>query len=92
MASLKERLSRWTDWDIAAYELGACLGFWRDFGNVSGQDAWNGVKGAMWSSNPLGEGLHVFLLSLVEEGMLEYDEEDEKFRWNQNYILLENKI
>ena len=85
--SLKDRLFDWKDWDLAAYELGACLGLWKEFGESPGQDPWNSVKGIMWSSNPLGEVLHTFLLGLVKEGMLEYSEEDQKFRWNANYKL-----
>ena len=87
IASLQERLADWHDWDGAAYELGACLGFWPDFGAPHNEDCWHGVKGIMWSANPLGEGLLQFLESLVVVGMLE--RQDDQFRWNPNYKELE---
>lgn len=90
IASLQERLAGWTDWDGAAYQLGACLGFWPEFGapvSVEGwHDSWHGVKGVMWSANPLGDGLYHFLDALVEAGCLERREEpDIQYRWNPNY-------
>jgi len=88
--SLKDRLADWLDWDGASYEVGACLGFWPEFGTDPGQDNWNGVKGVMWSRNPLGEAIANFLEALVEEGMLERREEpDTGFRWNPNYKQLD---
>jgi len=90
IASLKERLAGWTSWDGAMYHLGACLGFWPEFGapgDASGPfDPWHGVKGTIWSANPLGDAIGHFLDSLVEEGCLERREEpDIEFRWNPNY-------
>lgn len=86
IASLKERLADWRDWDGASFELGACLGFWMDFGAPHGIDPWHGVKGVMWSNNPLGNSLANFLEALVEAGVLEKREEpDIAFRWNPNY-------
>ena len=86
IASLKERLTDWADWDGASYELGACLGFWVDFGAPVGEDDWNGVKGVMWSRNPLGEALISMLDSLVTAGVLEKREmPDTAYRWNPNY-------
>lgn len=85
-ADLKERLTRWVDWDIASYEVGVCLGFWPDMGAPVGEDHWNGAKGIMWSDNPLGNAISNFILGLVEEGMLERGGEgDLEFRWNPNY-------
>ena len=85
-ASLQERLSEWVDWDIASYHVGACLGFWPEFGAPYDHDQWHGVKGIMWSANPLGDALTNFLEALVVEGCLEKREEpDIAFRWNSNY-------
>lgn len=85
-ADLKERLTGWTDWDLAAFHLGACLGFWPDMGAPPGEDHWHGVKGVMWSSNPLGNALYNFLDELVTAGMLEKQiESDIQYRWNPNY-------
>jgi hypothetical protein len=85
MATLKERLGDWHDWDTAAFEVGACLGFWGDFGAPPGEDPWWGTKGVFWSNNPLGTALHTFVLCLVKSGMLEADEDKLAFRWNPNY-------
>lgn len=85
IASLKERLADWRDWDGASYELGACLGFWADFGAPIGEDHWNGIKGVFWSRNPLGEALIAILNNLVEAEVLEKREPETAYRWNPNY-------
>lgn len=90
VASLQERLAGWTDWDGAMYHLGACLGFWPEFGapgDATGPfDPWHGIKGVIWSTNPLGSALANFLEALVDEGCLERKEEpDICFRWNPTY-------
>ena len=86
IASLKERLADWTDWDGAEYEIGVCLGFWPDFGALYNHDHWHGVKGTIWSANPLGDALSSMLVALVEEGCLERrDEPDIQYRWNADY-------
>ena len=73
--SLPDRLADWTDWDVAAYEVGRCLGVLH--GNFATDN-----KGVFWSDNRLGNGLHDVLLRLVEAGVLERREEpDEQFRW-----------
>ena len=87
-ASLKERFGDWLDWDAAAYQLGACLGFWPEFGapgDATGPfDAWHGFKGVMWSS--AGDELYFILDNLVNMGLLETrDEPDVAYRWNPNY-------
>lgn len=91
IASLKERLSDWMDWDGACYEVGACLGFWPDFGATHDQDCWHGAKGIIWSANPLGNAISDFLEGLVLEGMLEREESGPSFRWNPEYKGLDNE-
>jgi len=95
IASLQERLADWVDWDGAIYTLGACLGFWPEFGappSAEGyHDPWHGVKGTIWSNNPLGNALAEFLEALVVEGCLERREEpDIGFRWNPTYTRMTN--
>lgn len=88
IASLKERLTGWHSLDIVSYEVGACLGFWRDFGSPTGEDPWNGAKSVIWSNGALGRAIYNFILGMVEEGMLEfknYDDEIPELRWNPNY-------
>jgi hypothetical protein len=85
-ASLKERFAGWLDWDIACYNVGACLGFWTEFGAPYDHDSWHGVKSVIWSANPLGDAIANFLEALVVEGCLEKREgNDIAFRWNPNY-------
>ena len=93
VASLKERLTDWVTPDIAIYELGACLGFWSDFGAPPGEDQWNGVKWVMWSNNPLGNSIHNFLAELVFVKMLEERETESglEYRWNPEYKELDNE-
>lgn len=86
IASLKERLTGWLEWDQAAYQVGACLGFWPEFGAPQGHDLWHQAKGVIWSANPLGDGIAHFLEALVVEGCLEKREvPDIAFRWNPDY-------
>ena len=90
IASLQERLAGWTVWDMAIYHVGACLGFWPEFGapgDATGPfDPWHGVKGTVWSANPIGDAISDLLYGLVEEGCLErHEEPDIEYRWNPNY-------
>lgn len=86
IASLKERLTGWTSWDIAAYQVGACLGFWPEFGAPPGHDPWHGIKNIICETCPLSGMLYAFLQSLAKEGCLEsHEEPDIKYRWNPNY-------
>jgi hypothetical protein len=86
IASLQERLAGWTDWDLAMYHIGACLGFWPEFGAPVGEDQWNHVKGIIWSANPLGDAISNFIVALSKEGCLERrDEPDIAYRWSPNY-------
>jgi hypothetical protein len=75
--TLAEDLAEWTDWDLAAYRLGVCLGaITGDFGTEN--------KGVFWSDNRLGNGLHDVLLNLVEAGVLQRREvPDEQFCWRR---------
>lgn len=90
IASLQERLSGWTSWDLALYHLGACLGFWPEFGapgDATGPfDPWHGIKGVIWSANALGDAMSDFVVALNKAGVLERrDEPDIEYRWNPNY-------
>lgn len=87
IASLKERLSDWKDWDGVCYEVGACLGFWPDFGAPHNKDCWHGVKGIIWSSHPLGVAISNFIDDLVNSGMLESQGPGTQYRWNPNYEI-----
>lgn len=95
IASLQERLAGWTHWDGAMYYLGACLGFWPEYGapgDATGPfDPWHGVKGTIYGDGPIATALTGFLEALVKEGCLErMDPNDHRaavlqYRWSPNY-------
>lgn len=78
-ATLRERLSDWTDWDLASYQLGRCLGLFE------GQSFETDVKHVFWSANPLGEHLLMVLSLLARAGVLELEDVPEdgetRYRW-----------
>jgi hypothetical protein len=71
-------LAEWTDADVASYYVAVALGVVPDPG--SEWDFWGGKKWMFWSTNPLGDGLHPVLETLAENGVLEKDEDEMKFR------------
>jgi hypothetical protein len=74
---LHKQLDDWTDWDGAAFLVGRALGLFE-------RSTFLDVKGAFWTDNRLGNGLHTVLLDLVEAGVLERRQEpDEQFRWRR---------
>lgn len=91
IASLKERLSGWVHWDAAAYEIGATLGFWPEYGAPYDHDTWHGAKNIIRESNPLGDAIFAFLKALVDIGVIEYQHPNDnregvgKYRWNPEY-------
>lgn len=75
MRLLRDALADWTDWDVAAFELGHALGVFEDRTFLD-------VKHVFWTSNSLGGGLHTSLHALVAAGVLEHrDEGDDQYRW-----------
>jgi hypothetical protein len=91
IASLQERLAGWVYWDAAAYELGATLGFWPEYGAPFDHDTWHGAKSIIREPNPLGDTLFALLNSLVAIRALEYESPNDnkeavgKYRWNPKY-------
>lgn len=69
-----EALAGWRDSDGAAYELGRSLGLFREGGFAE-------AKWVFWTRNPLGDALHEALLGFTEAGVLDYDEDEDRFRW-----------
>lgn len=75
MRSLKEELAEWQDFDSAEFVLGVTLGVVEaDFQKT---------KWVYWTDNPLGSFLYETLKGMVKIGTLEFDEEEDKFRWKQ---------
>ena len=81
---LKIWLAKWEDSDSAAYAIGCCLGIisQEEDGSFVGMTS---VKATFWGANPIGDMLYRFLRELVTCAVLEYDEENEKYRWNNNF-------
>ena len=74
---LRNTLTDWTDWDLAAFRLGRALGLYER------EDDWWRSKGTMWTDNLVGAGLHDALAALADAGLLERRAEpDEQFRWH----------
>lgn len=80
MFNFKESLKDWLDWDHAEYNLARALGIMDESVNFC-----TDAKHIFWTDNPLGNSLHNILEGLSKAGVLEYDRENEKFRWNQSY-------
>ncbi len=75
--TLKESIGEWTDWDVAAYRLGICLGLMPE------ARAFGAAKHVFWSNHPVGELLHSMLDRLTAQGTLEKRAEpDIQYRWN----------
>jgi hypothetical protein len=85
LKTLKVKLVNWEDPDSAAYGIACCLGIIPQedgvFLNMSS------VKATFWGANPVGDLLYKFLHKLVTCGVLEYDEENEEYRWNNDFKL-----
>ncbi|PQO26251.1 hypothetical protein [Blastopirellula marina] len=81
MKPLKESLAEWTDTDCAMYYLTLALGL------VESPTPWDGKKWLFWSNNPVGNLLYEQLRQLAEIGVLQYDDEEERFRWNPEFEL-----
>lgn len=93
IASLQERLSGWTDWDQATYHLGACLGFWPEFGapgDATGPfDPWHGTKDTIHGPGMLSAALRHFIEDLLYTRCLEKRINEEsgmiQYRWDPKY-------
>jgi hypothetical protein len=78
--TLKERISDWTDWDWAAYNLGISLGLMPD------APAFGRAKHVFWGAHDVGGMLYLTLDRMVEQGILEKrDEPDFQYRWNPTF-------
>jgi hypothetical protein len=79
--SLKQELADWTDFDVAGLQLGRCLG-------VFGPDitAVHHVKSVFCSNDePVGGILLRLLDQLVRDGVLDYDDDEQRYRWNSSF-------
>lgn len=84
LETLKVRLSDWTDWDIAEYQLGIVLGIFPEWPKNT---PWRGDKGVIWSANPIGDMLYQTLRGLVAIDLLQFDDGEHRYRANPDYAL-----
>jgi hypothetical protein len=80
MRTLKDELANWTDFDVAGLYAGRCLGIFSSDITLITQ-----IKHVFWSSHPIGEAIIGFLHHLVKANVLEYDENNLRFRWNPTF-------
>lgn len=76
---LRELFEDWVDWDIAEHNLAVVLGI------IDPETPMLDVKHIFWTSNPWGEVLHTILTELVYLGVLEYDVDEVRYRWNTGF-------
>ncbi len=76
---LKDNLKEWTDVDYALFYLAVALGIYPE------DTKFLDVKGHFWSAGKTGDAIMPLLISLTEEGYVEYrDEPDMQYRWKQD--------
>jgi hypothetical protein len=80
--TLKELLADWTDFDVAQYYLACCLGL------MVHDDSFEFLrvkaKHVFWSQHEIGNMLYNMLSMMAQVGILEFNEEDDKYRWNKS--------
>ncbi len=82
MIGLRALLSDWTDWDVASYHVGQCLGLF-----LSSHSFATDCKHVFWTDNPVGNALMAILDELSERGVLEHRDEPEcQFRWSPSFV------
>ena len=79
--NLREYLREWRDVDIVQYELACILG-------IIDREKYNfhvHTKHVFWSRHELGNALFFIIRELSRAGVLEFDEEELRVRWNPRY-------
>jgi hypothetical protein len=80
--TLKELLKDWEDQDICAYYLACSLGL------IEYDESWTVFrenKYIFWSNNPTSEFLYEALRKMAEVQMLEFDDDETRYRWNKEF-------
>ena len=80
--NLRELLNDWEDQDISAYYLACCLGLAQ---YESTFKEFNKIKHVFWTGNPTSNFLSAMLSEMAEKQILEFDDEEGKYRWNQSF-------
>lgn len=80
--TLKELLNDWEDQDICAYYLACCLGL---IAYDSSFKVFREAKHIFWTKNPTSKLLCGMLEEMVEGEMLEFDDDETRYRWNKAF-------
>lgn len=81
--TLKDKLSDWTDWDGAEFEVAVMLGLVEDT-----PDSYIKNKALFWAASAEGSALGNILQELVKAGILEHrSEPDRQYRWNSKQSI-----
>lgn len=83
MKSLREAFSQPEDIDIAQHHLAVLLGMVKDDKTSFSKDN----KWVYWTNNPYGNALCDILFKLVDIGLLYYDDEEQRFWSNPDFIM-----
>jgi len=79
--TLKDELQDWVDIDFAAFKLAQCLGLMNTETSFA-----TDAKHIFASENLVGRKLYDMLLSdLVIIGVVEYDREEQRVKWNNEF-------
>lgn len=77
---MRELFREWIDFDVAMYNLGVCLGMFE-----GSQEEWFELKGLFWTNNSINNALHMALFELVNCGYLLCDDEEQRFKINEEF-------
>jgi hypothetical protein len=79
---LRILLKEWTDPDITQYYLACCLSLMEyDDGFVNFRKS----KHVFWTKDQVGSLLIAMLSVLVDSGLIEFDPNESKYRWNESF-------
>lgn len=83
LKTLKEALADWADFDSAGHALMRCLGLLAlDYPEPQ---TYTTLKHVFWSNNDVGNQLYKTLEMLTQLGILQFDEENLRYRWNSDF-------
>lgn len=75
MLELKKVLKDWTDRDITMFEVGIAMSLIEQNAEFSTE------KGVVLTNNNVSKATSEILMSLKENGFVEFDKETDQFRW-----------
>jgi hypothetical protein len=81
--SLPEYLKEWQDFDVATYYVGCCLGVFPP----PDQNGFHSVTHHLWATSEIGDTLSFLMQRLVTNGVLLYEEEGLRYRWNEEFAI-----